>query len=71
MFIGRPEWFESNLEDAKNAHARPAIITRMNGTTEPGVGIFNAKKMKFILPLSEAIRLSNQIIDAAESKEHL
>lgn len=38
-----------------------------NMHTEPAVGVFNDKKLKFLLPIDEALRLANELADAVES----
>lgn len=67
MFVSKPEYYWSNLDDAQNAHAKQAILTAADGSTEPAVAIFNDRRLKFILPAHEALRLANQIANTLQA----
>jgi hypothetical protein len=70
MFTSKPDYYWSNMADAQNAHARPALLTNTDGSAEPAVAIFNEKRLKFLLPTSEALRLANQIANTLETNRN-
>lgn len=68
MFISSPQFYASNLEDARSTHARPAVLSSQH-SQQPAVAIFIGRRMKVIMPHADAVRVATQIIDAmAEQK---
>lgn len=65
MFTTGPQHYTRNLQDAANFNATPAIIGKPGGSQEPGVVLKNGRAIKAVMPLSEALRLANEIADAA------
>lgn len=67
-FIGKPEQYTLNRRSARHTRARWAYIDGPEGR-EPAVGIFRGNFLLTLLPVADALRLSNQIVDAAERHE--
>lgn len=63
MFISREEQFHRNTVEAMHYSARPAKLTN-NGQHEPGVVVRSGNFIKVVLPVTEALRLANEIADA-------
>lgn len=64
-FTGKPEKHKQNHRLARKTNAHAAHIDGPNGK-EPAVAIFRAGQIISLLPLTEALRLSNEIVDATE-----
>lgn len=64
-FTGKPELHQRNHRNARKTYARAAHIDGPNGK-EPAVGVFLAGRLISLLPLTEALRLSNEIVDSTE-----
>lgn len=67
MFTTAPQHYTRNLEDAANFNASPASIGKPGGSHEPGVVIKNGRFIKAVMPISEALRLANEIADATDA----
>lgn len=67
-FTGKPEMHKRNHGNARKTYARAAHIDGPEGR-EPAVGIFRGNFLLTLLPVADALRLSNQIVDAAERHE--
>lgn len=67
-FISKPERHGMNHRNARHTRARTAYIDGPGGQ-EPAVGIFRGNFLLTLLPVADALRLSNQIVDAAENHE--
>lgn len=66
MFTSTPEKYAKNVRDSAKVKARPAYLTTPDGQQEHGVIIMSGSFIKAVMPLKDAIRLSNQIADAAD-----
>lgn len=64
-FIGKPEMHAKNHRNAHRTYARAALMDGPNGM-EPAVGVFQSGQLLSLLPLTQALRLSNEIVDATE-----
>lgn len=71
MFIGRQQHYDRDTTDAAKLSAGPAARTTPAGTKEPGVVIrYDAHRIKYLLPVPEALRLANEIADAVEEHDN-
>lgn len=64
--IYESRYWESR-EGSEKTYAKAGILDNPNGNTEPGVMIFRGRFLASVLTSEDAIRLSNELIDAAES----
>lgn len=55
-----------NIDGAQHTYSRPGVLERADGTAEPAIIIFRDRHVLSVLPVEDAIRLSNEIIDATE-----
>ncbi len=63
MFKSRPEHYIRNTDDAQQVNARPATMEGRQGD-EPAVGIFYDRQIRYVLPITDALRVANEIADA-------
>lgn len=64
MFTTSPEFYSRNLKDAAAFNASAARIGGPAGTSEPGVVLKHSRAIRAVMPVSEALRLANEIADA-------
>lgn len=64
MFTSGSQHYEKNLTQAGTCLARPAVITKPTGEKAPGVVLFTTAQVRAVLPISEALRLANEIADS-------
>ncbi len=64
MFSSSGDHYQRNLKDAPTIHAKPATLNPSEGIQEPAVVIFKTRQVQSVLPVTEALRLANQIADA-------
>lgn len=67
MFTSGPAHYSRNTSQAASYRAFPALLTAKSGEQEPGVILRTGAEIRGVLPVSEALRLADQIHDAAES----
>ncbi|WP_341392605.1 hypothetical protein [Arthrobacter sp. G119Y2] len=67
-FISKPEQYGLNRRNARHTKAGVAYIAGPD-RNEPAVCIFRGNFVLSLLPVADALRLSNQIVDAAEKHE--
>lgn len=65
-FCARPERYWLNIDGAHRTFSRPGVLEKSDGTLEPAVIIFRDRYVLSVLPIEDAIRLSNEIIDSTE-----
>ncbi|QSZ49582.1 hypothetical protein [Arthrobacter sp. D5-1] len=65
-FRARPERYSQNMEGALRTFSRPGIIQKPDGTVAPAVIVFRDRHVLSVLTIEDAIRLSNELIDATE-----
>ncbi|WP_091465357.1 hypothetical protein [Paenarthrobacter nitroguajacolicus] len=65
-FRARPERYWMNIDGAQHTYSRPGVLEKADGTEEPAIIIFRDRYVLSVLPIEDAIRLSNEIIDATE-----
>mgnify|MGYP003575335404 CR=1 FL=1 len=65
-FRARPERYWMNIDGAHRTYSRPGVQEKADGTEEPAILIFRDRHVLSVLPIEDAIRLSNEIIDATE-----
>ncbi len=63
MFKSRPEHYTRNLLEGQQINAQPATMTGHDGA-EPAVGIFQDRQIRYVIPVSEALRIATEIADA-------
>ena len=64
MFKSRPEHYGFNIKQAADFTARPAVINAPEGHTEPAVILRTLGSIQGVLPVTEALRIANEIADA-------
>lgn len=64
MFTSGAEYYTRNLKASQNFTAIPARIHNPAGGRENGIVLLNGKGIGAVMPVSEALRLANQIADA-------
>lgn len=65
-FRVRPERYWQNIEAAQHTFSRAGIFEKPDGSREPAVILFRGKNVLSVLTTEDAIRLSNELIDATE-----
>lgn len=69
MFVSTKDNFERNIEEAASYKAAPALLTTATGERVPAVMLKSTRYIKAVMPVSEALRLANQIADAVEAHD--
>ena len=69
MFQGKPENYQLNIKTAEGFRARPAVLTSPTGEQEPAVVLHSPGRVHGVLPIADALRISNEIADAVEASE--
>lgn len=67
-FRARPEFYRQNIDGSRRTYSRAGIIERPDGTHQPGVIVFRDRYVLSVLPIDEAVRLANELIDATENQ---
>ncbi|MFC8039616.1 hypothetical protein ACFUOZ_09700 [Paenarthrobacter sp. NPDC057355] len=68
-FIARAGRYWENLDGALRTFARPGIQEKPDGTQTPAVIIFRDRYVLSVLTIEDAVRISNELIDATESTQ--
>ena len=63
MFKSRPEHYTRNATESREVNAQPATMAGHDGA-EPAVAIFQARQIRYVLPVNEAMRVATEIADA-------
>lgn len=71
LFTGRPEHFAKNARRAARLHAGPAYMETPEGERIAAVGIFDGQRLNELLPVDDALRLANALVDAAERHDSI
>lgn len=66
-FTSYPHRHRENIEESRLTHSRPGILQNPNGAEEPAIIVFRDRFCLAVLTPDDAVRLSNEIIDAIES----
>lgn len=66
MFLSHSHHHDTNVADGKRLEAKPAAITRPDGGRIPAIAVFSGFSLKFCIPLEDALRVADAIVDAAE-----
>lgn len=67
MFISQPNQHRFNMKQATTYQAQPALLTAYDGSQEPAVVLYSTSQVKGVLPITEALRLANEIADAVDA----
>lgn len=67
MFISDAARYEFNIAEAAQYRATPAKLSAPTGEKLPAVMLKSGPHIKTLMPISEALRLANQIADAVEA----
>ncbi|MCA4132966.1 hypothetical protein [Arthrobacter sp. M4] len=65
-FTTSPDRYWENVEGSFRTYAKAAVIQHSDGTPLPGVAVFRDKALLGILTTEDALRLSNELVDATE-----
>jgi hypothetical protein len=69
VFLSSPEYYASNINQARITNAAAATLTAPGGERQPAVVLYKKGKIYGVLPAAEALRLANEIADAIEQSE--
>lgn len=69
MFLSSPEYYASNVKQARITNAAPAALITPDGERQPAVVLYKRGKIHGVLPAAEALRLAHEIADAIEQSE--
>jgi hypothetical protein len=69
MFISHAHFYDQNVTDGRSLTAKPALISRPDGTDVNAIAVFNGHHLKFCIPTGDAIRVATEIADAAEAQD--
>ncbi|MDQ0117454.1 hypothetical protein J2T22_000624 [Pseudarthrobacter defluvii] len=64
MFTSPSQFHTRNNKDAALFNAYPAKLMQPAGGKEPGVVLMKGKAIRAVMPVSEALRLANEIADS-------
>lgn len=69
VFISKRAQHTRNIKEAARYQAAPAQLTVSEGEQIPGVIIRSGPFIKAVTPISDALRLANQIADAVDAHD--
>lgn len=69
VFISKPAQHKRNIKEAARYRAAPAQLTVSEDEQIPGVIIRSGPFIKAVMPISDALRLANQIADAVDAHD--
>ena len=67
MFISQPNRHSFNVSQAPTVNAKPALLTAPDGSKEPAVVLFSSYQVQGVMPVTEALRVANEIADAVDA----
>lgn len=63
LFMSKTDRYDDDMRAADSLRACPVWLMNPNGEQEPGVGLFEGTRPRFMMPLTDALRVANQIAD--------
>ncbi|WP_454114244.1 hypothetical protein [Microbacterium maritypicum] len=66
-FYAKADRYTQNVQEGRVTKAMPALLNTPFGRAERGVAMYVGPNVRFVIPISDALRIATQIADIASA----